>query len=257
MKKLILIALAVVLVVALGAGAVWASNSQPASKATAAVGYINVLNSESLSEQTILSQEIKIPGNKKDLFVDVSLETGLYTDTLVKSKGGIPDESSAWARLEVMVQATPIDKNGDPIGLAIIAHPNVIVGYDNGDPVYNGGWVTFDYRMQYLSATLQGIIDFSQLQCGEFGCTLPLEGLTEEEIQLVLDTMAAHSFNFILPDLPVATYLVEVRAKIDSDTSKIKGSAEANATIGLGSVTIEAVRMIRGEVIEVVSPPEP
>ena len=272
MRKSILIALAVVLVVALGAGVAVASNSQPASKATAAVGYINVIQAESYPETTILAQEIKIPGNKKDLFVDVSLQTGLYTDTVVRSKNAEKDISKANVRVEVMVQATPIDNEGMPTGAPIIAHPNVIVGYENGDPVYNGGWVTFDYRMQALSATLQGVI--TEITCellpgddGIYGteddvvnCWIDPEDLEPEEIGLLLETMAAHSFNFILADLPVDTYLVEVKARVASGTElggSELGEAEANATIGLGSVTIEVVRMIRGEVIEVVEPPAP
>ena len=271
MKKLIAIGLAVVLVLTLGAGAVFAGNSQPASKATAAVGYINVIQAGSYPETTILAQEIKIPGNKKDLFVDVSLETGLYTDTVVRSKNAEKDISKANARVEVMVQATPIDNEGKPTGSPIIAHPNVIVGYEAGEPVYNGGWVTFDYRMQALSATLQGVI--TGITCewidpdgipgnGDeyFDCWIDPEDLEPEEIGLLLETMAAHSFNFILPDLPVDTYLVEVKARVASGTElggSELGDAEANATIGLGSVTIEAVRMIRGEVIEVVPSPEP
>lgn len=275
MRKSILIVLAVVLVVALGAGVAVASNSQPASKATAAVGYINVISAGEPASSTIMAQKIKIPGNKKDLLVNVSLETGLYTETVVKTKNAERETATATATINVRVLAQPLDNNGDPDGDPIIAHPNVIVGYDNGDPVYNGGWVTFDYRTQVLTAVLQGII--TDITCGwidpdgipdsgdeYFDCWIDPEDLEPEEIGLLLDTMAAHSFNFILPDLPVGTYLVEVEAEVADTASVVRdpegtplGTAEANATIGLGSVTIEAVRMIRGEVIDVVEPPAP
>lgn len=271
-KKVLLIGLAVALVLTLGVGTVWAGTAQPASKATAAVGYINVISDGEAAESLVMAQEIKIPGNKKDLLVDVSLETGLYTETVVRSKKAEQDIATASARIEVMVQAIPIDNDGLPTGAPIIAHPNLIVGYDNGDPVYNGGWVTFDYRMQVLSATLQGIINdiVCELGPGPDGipgtaddvvtCVINEDTLTPEEIGLLLSTMAAHSFNFILMDLPVDTYRVEVWARV-ADSIELGGTelgeAEANATIGLGSVTIEVVRMIRGEVIEVVSPPLP
>jgi len=107
MRKSILIALAVVLVLVLGAGAVWANNTGiPASKATAKVSELTLLqwepeppsgnSSENMtgnipeedyngSWTTILTQNIKTP-NQKDLIIDVSLETGLYTRTLVRSK---------------------------------------------------------------------------------------------------------------------------------------------------------------------------
>jgi hypothetical protein len=277
MKKIVAITLAVVLVAGMiGGGFAIASNSQPASKATAAVGYINVIKAESYPETTIMAQEIKIPGNEKDLLVDVSLETGLYTDTVVRSKNAEKYTTEAEARIEVMVQATPIDNEGNPTGDPIIAHPNLIVDWEEvgGEqvPIYNGGWVTYDYRMQALSATLQGVI--TEITCelvydevtGEIigvNCWIDPEDLDPEEIELLLETMAAHSFNFVLMNLPVDTYLVEVKARVASDTTipmdgdEEMGEAEANATIGLGSVTIEAVRMIHGEVIEVVEPPTP
>ncbi len=259
MKKLIAIVLTLVLITgAIGGGLAIAASSQPASKATAMVTGIVVTDTTDMAAATILEQEIKIPGNKKDLFVDVSLETGLYTKTLVQSKGGNKESAEAWARIQVLVQATPIDNDGNATGAPIIAEPNM-----------TGGWVTYDYRLQYLSATLQGIINdiICEYDPGPDGipgtpddivtCWIDQETLTEEEIELLLNTMAAHSFNFILPDLPVDTYRVEVLARIASDTdvsNSGKSSAEATATIGLGSVTIEAVRMIRGEVIEVVEP---
>lgn len=275
MRKSILIALAVVLVIALGAGVAAASNSQPASKATAAVGYINVISAGEPASSTIMQQIIKIPGNMKDLLVDVSLETGLYTETVVKTKNAERETATATATINVRVLAQQLDNEGEPTGGPIIAHPNLIVGYEDGEPVYNGGWVTFDYRMQVLTAVLQGII--TDITCGwidpdgnpdsgdeYFDCWIDPEDLEPEEIGLLLDTMAAHSFNFILPDLPVGTYLIKVEAEVADTASVVRdpegdplGTAEANATIGLGSVTIEVVRMIRGEVIEVVSPPEP
>lgn len=258
-KKLIAIVLAVVLLTGMvGGGLAVASSSQPASKATAAVGYINVISDGEAAESMVLVQVIKIPGNKKDLLVDVSLETGLYTETVVRSKKAEQDIATASARIEVRVQAIPIDNDGLATGAPIIAHST-----------YNDGWVTFDYRMQVLTATLQGIINdiVCELGPGPDGipgtaddvvtCVINEETLTPEEIGLLLSTMAAHSFNFILMDLPVDTYRVEVWARV-ADSTELGGTelgeAEANATIGMGSVTIEAVRMIRGEVIEVVSP---
>jgi hypothetical protein len=267
-KKIIALVLAVAVIATIGGVAIAESNSQPASKATAAVGYINVISAGDPDESTIMTQEIKMTGNNKDLFVDVSLETALFTETVVKSKNMVTDVSGAEARIEVMVQATPIGNDGVPTGAPIIAQPNVIVGYewddvdDEWDPVYNGGWVTFDYRLQQLTATLQGFVD--SITCewveDEWVCTIdPVEAGDEEEIGLLLSTMAAHSFNYILMDLPVGTYKLEVRARVADDTylgGSELGTASANAFIGLGSVTFETVRMIRGEVIEVVDPPD-
>ena len=227
MKKLILIALAVVLVVALGAGAVWANSSQPASKATAKVGEIAVIEYED-TWTTILTQDIKAP-NGKDLFIDVSLQCGLYTQTDVKSKGGNKDTSSAEGTItvRVLVDGTP-------------AEP---------------GEVVFSRRYQELSATLQGIIT-SIIPDGSGGYMIDEESLEYEEIELILDTMDAHAFNFVAPDLTFSgVHTIEVQAMIETATSKQEGTASATATIGKGSVTIELVRMIKGEDIELTAEP--
>jgi hypothetical protein len=224
MKKLILIALAVVLAVALGAGAVWAGSSQPASKATAKVGEIAVIEDEG-TWTTILTQDIKAP-NGKDLFIDVSLQCGLYTKTNVKSKGGNKDTSTADAMISVRVLV-----DGIP------AEP---------------GEVVFSRRYQELSATLQGIIN-SIIPDGNGGYVVDEGTLEYEEIELILDTMDAHAFNFVAPDLTFSgVHTIEVQAMIETDTSTQEGTASATATIGKGSVTIELVRMIKGEDIELV-----
>lgn len=228
MKKLILIALAVVLVVALGAGAVWANSSQPASKATAKVGEIAVINSTTMGWTTILEQDIRAP-NGKDLFIDVSLQCGLYTQTDVKSKGGNKDTSNADAMISVRVLV-----DGTP------AEP---------------GEVVFSRRYQELSATLQGIIT-SIIPDGNGSYVVDEASLDYEEIELILDTMDAHAFNFVAPDLTFSgVHTIEVQAMIETLTSKQEGTASAMATIGKGSVTIELVRMIKGEDIELTAEP--
>jgi hypothetical protein len=62
----------------------------------------NTTSSTAGTWQTILSNAIKTP-NQKDLFVDVSLEVGLLTDTLVRSKNNVADTSMAAAGVEVRV----------------------------------------------------------------------------------------------------------------------------------------------------------
>ncbi|NWF77511.1 MAG: hypothetical protein HXY36_02790 [Chloroflexi bacterium] len=207
MRKSILIAITVVLVVALGAAAaVVGSEGNPSSKATCQVGYVEILNSGDMGWTPILSNVIKMP-NQKDLFIDVSLECGLYTKTLVKSKGLVPDTSTAMALIKVRVW---VDDD--------LAYP---------------GEVTFNARTQTLTAKFAGMLVDDQL--------------TEEELELILDTMSANSFNFILDDLPQGTHTVTVEAMIDTETLAQLGVAEAWATIGNGSVTVEEVRMIKGE----------
>ena len=74
--------------------------------------------------------------------------------------------------------------------------------------------------------------------------------LTWEEIELILDTMDAHAFNFIMDDLTSGVHTVEVQAMIDTAADEGEGSASASASVGKGSVTIELVRMIKDEDIE-------
>jgi len=207
------------------------AQSQPSAKVTAKVGYINVVsetsagvnqtNTSATGWQTIMKNNIKT-ANQKDLFVSPSLEVGLLTDTLVRSKNGVPDSSWALAGVQVRVLV-------------------------DGAEMLPGA-VTYGRRAQTLTATFQGIID---------GCLAidPLTGgividpacVQPEVLQLILDTMSANSFNFIKADLPSGVHTVEVQARIDLGASAQLGSARARALIGNGSVTVESVRMIKGE----------
>ena len=234
MKRPILIGLIVVLVLTLGAGAVWASNSQPASKATAQVKDLTILDwtSEDTTWDTILEQDIKTP-NQKDLFIDVSLESGLYTQTLVKSKRnyeGDPDwdTSTAHAQIDVRVvidEGTPNER---------CAYPQEVV---------------FNSREQTLSAKFMGIFTGDCLivdpDTGEVSINYTC--LEPEELELILDTMSANSFNFVIDQLTSGVHTISVQARIETNGSAEEGEFEAKAMIGRGSVTIELVRMIQGE----------
>src|SRR5437867_732539 len=74
------------------------------SKVTAKTAAINLIprTTGQGAWQTILSNSIKVPNNK-DLFVTVSLEAGLFTQTLVSSKGGTKDTSTLQASVHVRV----------------------------------------------------------------------------------------------------------------------------------------------------------
>ena len=99
--------IAAVAATTLFAAPLMAQSGQPSSKATAKVGDVNILDATSLGWTTILSNDIKT-ANQKDLFIDVSLECGLYTQTEVKSKGN-KDTSTAEAgvMVQVLVDGAP------------------------------------------------------------------------------------------------------------------------------------------------------
>jgi len=226
---LVIIGLAVALVVTAAVGAL-ASNSQPASKATAKMGDIAWLDTSN-GWTRILTQNIKTP-NGKELFIDVSLQCGIYTNTSVKSKNMQKDLAKAVGTISVRVSVV----NTATDDLVAWAWPG-----DDG--------VVFAMRSQTLWAVLQGQVALDENDDG-------IVIVAEEEIGLVLDTMDAHSFNFVVPDLPSGDHTVVVWAMLEVDTElggTALGSAAADAAIGYGSVTIELVRMIQGEdLIEVV-----
>ena len=197
--------------------------NQPAAKATAKIGYVYALEKE--VPTVILSQAIKTP-NGKGLFIDVSLECGLVTDTLVQSKKG--NKTTAKAEASVMVWVTVDGEYADP------------------------GHVTFCKRTQELTATFSGLLS---------ACVDPMTGIIDpncvailepEEVGLLLDTMTANSFNFYYGVELSGVHTVDVWAQIGTPVSVIgldpgASFAEAEALIGKGSVTIDLVRLIKDE----------
>jgi hypothetical protein len=226
--KALMWALAAWAVVAWGIAGGAGAEGYPSAKAACQVANITLIDGSTQTDwTTLLCNRIKT-ANQKDLFVDVSFECGLYTQTLVRSKGGVKDTSTAEAIVKVRVLV-------------------------DGEPAFPGD-VVFSRRMQELSATLQGIInDDALILVDTDGDGIPdavqidEDLLTPEEIELILDTMTANSFNFVLNDLSSGVHTIEVQAKIDTATSAQEGTASATATIGKGSVTVEEVRLIKDD----------
>ena len=164
----------------------------------------------------------------KDLVIDVSLECGLMTDTLVKSKGGNKDTSTAMGSVEVQV----------------------LVGGMAAEP----GSVTFCKREQKLNATFQGLIQYEDENGDTVTClitdidgnvTIDEDCLEPESVQLILGTVNANAFNFVYRDLPSGNYDVVVEARINTGTTAQEGSANAAAYIGKGSAIVDEVRFAK------------
>ncbi len=85
---------------------------------------------------------------------------------------------------------------------------------------------------------------FQGFSCHDF--TLGECTSTDEELRLVLDTMGAHSFNFVLIDLEQDEHFIEVQARIYQHPYAEVGSAVATATIGMGSLTVDEVKFVKG-----------
>lgn len=171
-------------------------------------GWVNVLNTSIHTSR------------QKDLIMGVSLETGLWTQTLVRSKQNTQDVSNAEAVIEVQV---------------------LIDGVTVAEP----GAVIFDKRRQQLMAKFGGYLNCQDANGDNIvnytECTL-----TEEELELILDTMAAHHFNFILDDVGVGTHSVTVQARLSTNVGWDTGNAVASASIGKGSLSVEEVRLVKG-----------
>jgi len=200
--------------------------SRPSAKATAKVANLAFMcNSTQASdcpvgakaEATILSQKIKTP-LQKYLFVDASLECGLRTDTQVERAKG--RKSTATAKADVIVLVL---LDGDDVtSKALPAVP-----------------VNFCSRSQDLSATFDGLLPTCLIpdpQCVARCVTDPnpaacsaacplavdsvcLETLPPEQVGLILDTVEASAFNFIIPEVPAGVHEVEANAKIGKLTN--------------------------------------
>ena len=288
MKKLSIVCLAVVMAVVFG---FTAANADPSAKATAQIGDLSVVNVSGSSNTptiddtpicvddggeviacedtivdynedgtpicdgactdniigytantgwvTLFTQDIKTPTGK-DLFINVSLECGLTTDTTVMSKALARAVAEAEAVVEVRVL------------LGTVAVP--VNGNDPADTD-----ITFARRNQKLIAQFAGDISGAIIVDPDTGAVTIDWALVEPEmLQLILDTMQANSFNFVVPDLRADTHTVKVQAKlsylatgnevIDEELGLMaEGIAAARAYLGNGAVTVEVVRMIKDE----------
>jgi len=232
MRKLFGLSLAVVLTVFLAFGSALAANA----KVSAQCGDVSFVEGGD-PYTTIFTQDIRTPANW-DLFIDVSLECGLTTDTTVISKLLAKAVADAEAIVKVRVLVDPkFDDDNNLLNLEAIAEPGEII---------------FARRHQTLIAEFAG--DISGALSIVDGALVIDEDLIEPEmLQLILDTMAAHSFNFIVPDLPVGDHTVVVQAELtyiestEGTELPAEAAAAADAYLGKGSVTIEEVRMIKGE----------
>lgn len=188
-----------------------ASAQNPSAKFAATVSEIALIETggDDVSFRPVLVNHLKT-GSKKDLLIGVSLQTGLITDTTVKSKNGELSTAEAVAKIRVKVLVDGVE-----------AHPAEVV---------------FDARLQRLEAEFSGLNCTISADTGLLTCTDP------EVLRLLLDTMAAHHFNFVAANLAAGDHTVVVQVAVDIDSSASTGAlASAQAGVGVGSLTIEEV----------------
>jgi hypothetical protein len=183
---------------------------------------------------TVMSSSIKV-SNSQSLFVSPSLVTGLYTQTKTKSSPGTT--STAVAAGGVFMRAVIVNQ---ATGETQIAYP---VAVCNGDILgchadANGNYgVTLDSRVQQLTQSISNCI----VTVGDTTGTCTFDLTTD----LILKTTSAHTFNFIFPNVGVGVYTIQVQTAVNS-AAMVSGSGTAvgAAAYGLGSLTVESVRMV-------------
>jgi len=192
---------------------------------------------------------IKVPQDK-ELLVGVSAEVGLVTDTSIKGKNGGAARSIAGAGAGVVIFAVPVE------------------GANGSGQLAAPGPVVLSARVQVLDAKLGGVIESCEdgSDGNEPDGTIDIKTeciVTDEEIGLILATLASHHFNFVLPNMDqgeyniVAFFVTGAYAEIDidemsvADGGSVTAAAFAAAFIGKTMVTVQQVRATRGGIIEV------
>lgn len=221
--------------VTLMAGAAWAGS---ASKFAASVEGTSLITSTSTPSSSPAPAILDIPiktANKSDLLIGVSLESSLITDTKAKGKNGGADSENATAGVDVCVL---IDDS------AALVLPTC---------------VTFEKRSQTLNTVLGGVISscedtgtFNVVAgvCVETGTdvadgiiTVQCECVvTDEEIQLILDTTSANHFNFVARNLRSGDHTI--KATVTATISKSGSDSTATVAVGAASLTVEEVRAV-------------
>ena len=200
---------------------------------------------------TVMNASVKTSTNKT-LFVSPSLVTGLYTNTQVK--GG----SSGTSQTATAVASVAVRVLLDCSNCAAIASPQTTPAYfaAAGYPDAAGSGIVFDARIQQLTATLGSVITST--------CLIDITTCTPEQIDLILSTTSAHSFNFILPTVGSGQHVITVQARLDAgnvcynnlgtvticDSNAVVNTSLASsvsaAVFGLGSVTVMPVQLAPG-----------
>jgi len=159
---------------------------------------------------------IKMP-QSKELMIGLSAQVALGTSTEVKGKRGTYSRAAAAAEGGVTLYAC--NEKSDPA-----------VCYEAAP-----GHVTLNYRRQELEAILAGVIEDCAVDVtltdtdgdgtldDAFGVfSLSDCDVLDEMISLGIETLSAHHFNFLLPNLPQGDYSVYVKFQT-------KASAEAES----------------------------
>ncbi len=156
----------------------------------------------------LLSAPIQVSsGTGNAILITPSLDTGLYTNTTVSGTGTLTGSDGETTGVLVTVLVC------NSAGSCSAAQPEVQTGTNKASGVM------YDQRFQYLAT--------NNIQCG--GVAAPCD------LQLVQNTLSAHSFNFYYPVPGQDTYTVKAYATLANP------SAQSAACIG--PATLSAVQV--------------
>ncbi len=229
--------------------------SGPSSKAAAAVADINLIYNHSDGDSpwtTVLGTSIKTSA-QKDLFMQINMECALETETTVSNSNNLldpeaftTDTSRAEARVEIRVLI-------DGVAGETAVSESITVGR-----VAAPGDVTYCYRKQEQEAKFGGIM-YNCDADGDGTATLSECSVADETLRLLQETMTANSFGFILSELGTGTHDIQVQARLQTDTydennpdasNEADIPAKSSAALGLGSMTVEEVRLVKDQNFE-------
>ena len=187
--------------------------------------------------------------NKKELLIGVSGVANLVTFTEAKGKNAAGTTTAeAFGTLDLEVRVVPEGVDAQCGG----ATPE-------GGMIAAPGALTFASRRQTLSVTVDLDIVDVEAECGgidQHECIADtLEIVGDVTVALGLDTVAAHHFNFVAPDLPQGTYDIvscfsgtaenNVLAGLEEDTS-----IHAYVAIMQRMLTVQEVRAVQNDFID-------
>jgi hypothetical protein len=196
---------------------------------------------------TVMNASVKT-STTTDLFISPSLVTGLYTETQVKGSSAGTSQTAA-ATGSVAVRVIIDCTNCAPAGKAQSGLASFAAA---AQPDPKGTGIVFDARIQQLTATLGQVVT---------SACLTTNTCTDEQINLVLDTTSAHTFNFILLNVGSGTHTITVQARLDAGqvcttnnsngtggvtcatVNTNLGSSVAAALFGVGSVIVQPVHL--------------
>ena len=175
----------------------------------------------------VLFGNIKTPGAaSKNVLVMATLESSILTNTLVASKNGGNSTSTAMGSVVVTPKVYQCPSN-DCSGAS-----GALVDITTLGGTVTPNQVTFNQRLQTLSASLSGLNCTADPTTGVVTCADP------ETIALLLSTMSANGFNFLVETPGQGVYQVQLGIALEASasTNALPAGAAATVAVAAGSL---------------------